>query len=178
MFYTELKNRKLYFDGISSYDPTKLLTLIRKYSVKFVDNITPQISQYNKLESNPNNKILVKNDCNPLDYDWNIPDKYKQMDIVEYVFDKHIQLTQELDANEIKKRDIRLISEIKKYKELNKLDILRTIIYIVTELEQKNIVYGIGRGSSVSSYVLYVIGIHDVDSYAYELDINDFLRDD
>jgi DNA polymerase III alpha subunit len=38
-------------------------------------------------------------------------------------------------------------------------------------------VWGIGRGSSVSSYVLYVLGVHDVDSYAYDLDIGDFLHD-
>lgn len=178
MFYTELKDRKLYFDGDSVYNPSNLLSLIKKYKVKFVDYITPSISQYNKLENNPNNVISIKSGCKELDYNWNIPDVYKNMDLFEYVFDKHIQITQGMDSDEVDQRDIRLISELQKYQDLNKLDVLKTIVYIVNELENNEIVYGIGRGSSVSSYVLYVIGIHDVDSYMYDLDINDFLRED
>lgn len=176
MFYTELKNRKLYFDGDSSYDPLSILAISRKYNVKYVDYITPSISQYNKLESNPNNKIIVKDNCKPLDYSWNIPDHYKQLDLIEYLFDRHIKLTIGMDINEINQRDIRLISELQLYTQLDKLDILRTIIYMVDELTDNNIVYGIGRGSSVSSYLLYIIGIHDVDSYLYNLDINDFIK--
>jgi DNA polymerase III alpha subunit len=176
MLYTELKNRKLYFDGVSSYDPTTIVSLINKYTIKYVDYITPSISQYNKLESNPNNKILTKTTCNTLDYSWNIPEHYKNLDVVEYVLDKHIQLTTDSCDEEINQRDTRLILELHQYTELDKLDMLRTIIYIVHNLTDNNTVYGIGRGSSVSSYVLFVIGIHDVDSYLYDLDINDFLK--
>lgn len=177
MFYTELKNRKLYFDGVSSYNPTYILSLIRKYRVKYVDYITPSISQYNKLESNPDNRIEIKTECKELDYNWNIPEYYKNLDVFDYVFDKHIDVTTDMDSDEINQRDIRLISELHMYDQMGKLDVLRTIIYIVTELQDKDIVYGVGRGSSVSSYVLYVIGIHDVDSYLYDLDINDFLKE-
>jgi DNA polymerase III alpha subunit len=97
--------------------------------------------------------------------------------VVDYVLDKHIEVTKGMCESDIIDRDSRLISELMMYKEADKLDVLRTIIYMVEMLEQHNVVYGVGRGSSVSSYVLYVIGIHDIDSFAYDLDINDFFHD-
>jgi len=34
----------------------------------------------------------------------------------------------------------------------------------------------VGRGSSVSSYILYLIGIHRVDSLRYGFSISDYLK--
>lgn len=176
MFYTELNNRKLFFDGSSSFDPSKILRLQSRYKIKYVDHMTPMIEQYNRL-SKEQNKIRVKQTCEPWDLSWNIPDKYKKLDIVEYVLDKHIDLTEGMSDEEITDRDNRLIVELTKFQQMDKLDILRTIIYIVEVLNEHDVVYGVGRGSGVSSYVLYVIGIHDIDSYAFDLDIDDFLHE-
>ena len=41
---------------------------------------------------------------------------------------------------------------------------------------ENRVIWGVGRGSSVASYVLYKLGIHRVDSMFYELDIDEFLR--
>jgi DNA polymerase III alpha subunit len=40
----------------------------------------------------------------------------------------------------------------------------------------KNIVWGVGRGSSCSSYLLYLLGLHEVDVVKYDVDISDFIR--
>jgi DNA polymerase III alpha subunit len=37
-------------------------------------------------------------------------------------------------------------------------------------------VWGVGRGSSVASYVLFLIGVHRIDSMKYNLDYKEFLR--
>lgn len=179
MFYTKLKDRKLYFDGISSYDPDKILSLQRKYKINWVDRLTPTIEEYNKLESDSNRQIKVKSKCNKWKLDWTIPDEYKCLDVVQYVTNKHIALTEGIyTKTEIEQRDIRLCEELILYKKLGLNDILQTIIYIINTLNNNNIVYGVGRGSSVSSYVLYVIGAHDIDSFKYELDIHDFLSEE
>jgi DNA polymerase III alpha subunit len=34
----------------------------------------------------------------------------------------------------------------------------------------------VGRGSSVASYVLYLLGVHRIDSMFYDLDPSEFLR--
>jgi DNA polymerase III alpha subunit len=38
------------------------------------------------------------------------------------------------------------------------------------------VLWGVGRGSSVASYCLYILGVHKVDSIKYELDIHEFLK--
>ena len=48
--------------------------------------------------------------------------------------------------------------------------------YVVDTLRDNNIVWGVGRGSSVSSYVLYLIGIHKIDSVKYALPIDEFFK--
>jgi DNA polymerase III alpha subunit len=56
------------------------------------------------------------------------------------------------------------------------LDLLRWLKYFVDTAKQRNIIWGVGRGSSVASYVLYLIGVHKIDSIKYKLDWKEFLR--
>lgn len=134
------------------------------------------VQEYNRNVS-AENEITVKSNCRPLDLTWNIPDRYKKLDVVSYLLDAHDALFEGTDDNEMTKREERLAEELVKFKKLGLFDVLRTVIWIINTLSIHDVVWGIGRGSSVSSYVLYVIGVHDVDSYAYHLDINDFLHD-
>ena len=53
---------------------------------------------------------------------------------------------------------------------------LRYLIYLVDVMRENNVVWGVGRGSSVASYILYLIGIHKVDSVKHNLDYTEFLR--
>ena len=55
-------------------------------------------------------------------------------------------------------------------------DMLRTLIFIVNTFEDNNVIWGTGRGSSCASYVLYLIGLHQVDSVLYNIDIGEFFR--
>lgn len=177
LYNTILKDRTLWYDGDSSYQSSKLIQTIKKgHKVNWVDTITPAIKQYNVL-SDVADQIGVKMGCNELIKDWNIPDEYKNMDIVQYIIDKHDVLLIDKSDAEIADREVRLATEFVKFQKTNFVDVLRTIIYIINRLTSAGIVWGVGRGSSVSSYILYVIGVHDVDSYAYELDIDDFLHD-
>ena len=54
--------------------------------------------------------------------------------------------------------------------------ILQLLVYIIDIMRKNNLVWGVGRGSSVASYVLYLMGVHKVDSYKYSLDIKEFLK--
>lgn len=172
---TQLIDRTLYADGDSVFDADKLISLIHRYDVKFVDRINDIVKQYN--DNVPKNEaITVKQSVRQLDPHWTIPDKYKNLDIDEYLHQRLIDTNANVSDEEFDQRAIRLFTEMKIYKEMNMVDVLQTIVYVVDTLTQNKIVWGIGRGSSVSSYVLFLIGLHDVDSYAYDLDINDFLR--
>jgi len=56
------------------------------------------------------------------------------------------------------------------------IDLLRYLKYFVDTMRANNIVWGLGRGSSVASYVLYLIGVHRINSMYYDLDIGEFLK--
>ena len=98
---------------------------------------------------------------------WFIPKKYKNIDVWKYCLDKCPDESPEM---------ARVCEELNLYDKYNIIDVLNVCIYIVDTLRKNNIVWGVGRGSSVASYVLYLIGIHKVDSIKYDLDINEFLR--
>ena len=67
--------------------------------------------------------------------------------------------------------------ELLLYQERDLFNLLRYMKYLVDTMRKNNIVWGVGRGSSVASYVLYLIGIHRIDSIKYNLDINEFLKE-
>lgn len=97
--------------------------------------------------------------------DWNMPDEYKLMDIEGY-----------LVQNSSKEHYQRLNEELNAFKERNMLDLLRWLKYFVDTCNKENVVWGVGRGSSVASYVLYIIGVHNIDPIKYNLDWREFLR--
>ena len=100
-----------------------------------------------------------------LQSDWFMPDEYKQMDIEGFI------------VTQCPKQNYqRVVDELAEYKSRNMLDLLRWLKYFVDTCEKEGIVWGIGRGSSVASYVLYLIGVHSVDSVKYNLDWQEFLR--
>ena len=96
---------------------------------------------------------------------WFIPEEYKTLDIKSYVLER--TPTHAID---------RVNEELNLYDKYNIIDVLKVCVYIIDTLRKNNIVWGVGRGSSVASYVLYLIGVHKIDSIKYELDINEFLR--
>jgi DNA polymerase III alpha subunit len=54
--------------------------------------------------------------------------------------------------------------------------VLQLMCYLVDHFRQHGIVWGIGRGSSVASYCLFLIGVSKIDPIAYDLPIEEFLR--
>lgn len=56
-------------------------------------------------------------------------------------------------------------------------DVLHVMKYIVDTLRKNNVVWGVGRGSSVASYVLFLIGVHKIDSIKYKLPIEEFFKE-
>lgn len=97
--------------------------------------------------------------------DWFIPEEYKNMDIEGYLV--HICPKENYQ---------RLIDELQEYRARNMLPLLRILKYLVDTLRKNNILWGVGRGSSVSSYVLYLLDVHRIDSIKYKLDWREFLR--
>jgi len=97
---------------------------------------------------------------------WNMPDKYKNLDIAKYLLD-------------LCKTDVelqRVGKELLLYQQRDMFKLLCFLVYLVDTMRDNDVVWGVGRGSSVASYVLYLIGVHKIDSIYYDLDVDEFLR--
>lgn len=175
---TELKNRVLWYDGDITVKSNILSKFFEHGNITnvYVDVITEEVKQYNRFVSK-NQQLGIKTDIRPLNFDWRLPEVYKTLNVEEYVFEVFDRNTAKgLLQPEIDQCIKRIAYELACYKKLGLYDILRAIIFIINKLEAEQTVWGVGRGSSVSSYVLFILGVHDVDSIKYDLDIHDFLR--
>jgi DNA polymerase III alpha subunit len=96
---------------------------------------------------------------------WFIPREYQEMDIEEFLM-----------QNSPKENHQRIVQEINLFKKHNMISMLKTMKYIVDTLRSNNVIWGVGRGSSVASYVLHIIGVHKIDSVKYNLPIEEFFK--
>lgn len=119
--------------------------------------------------------VLKLYNCNAVDIEkfdqhnqsqWHMPDTYKNLDIAQWVLDQ-CQSQEELQ---------RVGQELLLYQERNLFPLLQQLKYLVDTWRANNVIWGVGRGSSVASYVLYLIGVHRINSMYYDLDITEFLR--
>jgi DNA polymerase III alpha subunit len=97
---------------------------------------------------------------------WHMPTEYVDLDIAQHVLDLCKDDAELQRAGE----------ELLLYQERDLFDLLRYLKYLVDVLRENSIVWGVGRGSSVSSFVLYLIGVHKINSLHYDLDPREFLK--
>lgn len=117
-------------------------------------------------------KVLLETDATQKEFDienqeqWFMPNEYKLYDIVDYLYSQ---------CRTAEQKD-RVTEELTLFAQHNFIMVLKYLKYLVDTMRKNNIVWGVGRGSSVASYCLYLIGVHKVDSIKYELDIHEFLK--
>jgi DNA polymerase III alpha subunit len=81
-----------------------------------------------------------------------------------------------LDQTNNEEQYQRVVKELELFYQYGMIDLLKYLKYLVDTMKSNNIVWGVGRGSSVASYCLYLIGVHRIDSIKYQLDIREFLK--
>jgi DNA polymerase III alpha subunit len=99
--------------------------------------------------------------------EWLIPDEYKNIDIALWLRNKCTTPQQLARVN----------AELELYVKHQMCDVLRLLLYITDTLRSNNVMWGVGRGSSVASYCLFLIGVHRIDSLKYDLPISEFIKE-
>ncbi len=97
---------------------------------------------------------------------WHMPNSYKEMDIARFILEQCATDAELQRAGE----------ELLLFQERDMFDLLKYMKYMVDTMREHNIVWGVGRGSSVASFVLYLIGIHKINSLYYDLSIDEFIK--
>lgn len=136
---------------------------IDKFNTAMEEQGLPTLTKYIPLD------VDQKTFDAALQSEWFMPDEYKEINVYEYVLGKAHTPCEDSTA-------ARIWEELDAYKERDMHDLLRYMIYLVDFMRENNIVWGVGRGSSVASYVLYLIGVHKIDSIQFGLDWREFLR--
>ena len=133
---------------------------IEKFNAAMREQYLPELKQYIPLD------VDQKTFDGVCQSEWFMPDEYKQLTIQNYVLNK-CKTDKEIE---------RVSEELKAFRERDMFNLLRYMVYLVDFMRENNIVWGVGRGSSVASYVLYLIGVHRINSIQYDLDWREFLR--
>jgi DNA polymerase III alpha subunit len=143
-------------------DPGRTIKLVLvKKPINFILDIDhPMIKEY-KSPKLTVEEFDLSNQAN-----WYIPDEYADMNIAQWVLDQ-CKTDEELQ---------RVGDELIKYLERDMFPMLRYLKYLVDTMKKHKVIYGVGRGSSVASYVLYLIGVHRINSLEYQLPIEEFLK--
>ena len=97
---------------------------------------------------------------------WFMPDEYKNMDIAKYILD------QCKSPDELQRAGMELLL----YQERGLFDLLKYLKYFVDHSKKHNLVIGVGRGSSIASFVLYLLKVHRINSLYYQIPIEEFLK--
>ena len=121
----------------------------------------PTFIKYNELA-----QISVEEFDHRCQNTWHMPQKYKDLDVAEHVLS--------LCASDAELQ--RCGAELLLFQERDLFNLLRYLVYLVDTMQENNLIWGVGRGSSVASYVLYKLGVHRIDSLFYDLDPGEFLR--
>ena len=98
--------------------------------------------------------------------EWFMPDEYKELDVVRFLNNRQMTVEERQRVQE----------ELQAFRERGMIPLLQYMCYLVDFMRENGIVWGVGRGSSVASYVLYLIGVHRINSIQYDLDWREFLR--
>ena len=126
--------------------------------------------QYNQAREITYSDFPIVQRYMPMDHyqqqTWYMPEEYKKLDIAQWV----------MDLCDTEPKLQRVGQELLLYQERDLFNLLRYLKYFVDTMRTNQVVWGLGRGSSVASYVLYLIGVHKIDSMYYDLDVTEFLR--
>jgi DNA polymerase III alpha subunit len=100
------------------------------------------------------------------DRSWFTPSDYQNIDLDEYVLSRCKNPAQQARAT----------LELKIIHQIGAEHIFLHLIYLVDQWRSQGLVWGVGRGSSVSCFVLYVIGVNRINPLDWDLDHTEFFK--
>jgi DNA polymerase III alpha subunit len=118
------------------------------------------------IQAEPVHTESVENFDRALQSQWYMPEQYQKINVLNYLLER-CQNTAERE---------RVQNEYVLFEKKGFVQVLQFLIYFIDTLRENNIVWGVGRGSSVSSFCLFLIGVHKINPLLYNLDYKEFLR--
>ena len=133
---------------------------------QFNDAVKINADNIDLLHTLPKEDTSIQEFDQELQQQWFMPAEYKNFEIVGFLLD---QTTNETEYQ-------RVVEELELFYQHDMVDLLIYLKYLVDTMKENNVVWGVGRGSSVASYCLYLLKVHRINSIKYDLDIREFFK--
>jgi DNA polymerase III alpha subunit len=172
--FTKLNDKTLWFDGNYSLNEEQLCErMLQGLCIDkcFAEEVTQNIKKYNLISKIP---LEVKYSNNNIESNWDIPKKYLDINIMDYCLIKLDRMKRDREYNS--KAISRILYESQLIDNMNMGDLFRAILFLIDYFKENNVVWGVGRGSSCASYILFIFGLHCVDCIKYDIDCKEFFR--
>lgn len=151
---TVLNNSEIYLDNADE---------VARYNAS-IDRNADKIGKIKTQDTIPVLSTLEYDSINQ--HKWFIPQHYKEFPILEWLLSQCSCADQQSRVKE----------EFVLFEKHNMVNVLLYLKFLVDTMRNHKIIWGVGRGSSVASYILFLIGVHKIDSIKFNLDIREFLR--
>lgn len=179
---TDLTDRSLRFDGVSIVTPEKAAELLSRGvlpSELRIQGDSEEIQLFNQQVAEAERLLTDADEPIRLDMSWRLPESYKSIDIGEDVraaLAKNIQRLGYSEELQVQAHE-RIELELAEIKRRGMIEFMATIMYVLAVFREKGVVWGVGRGSSCASYVLFILGLHSVDALKHQIPLEEFFHD-
>lgn len=179
---TILHDRELRFDGVSLISPNKVVDylMLGIHPSKFrVSEITAELELFNKQVPISDTIKTDEQDSVSLDMHWQLNPEYLNIDLDEYIGScfENMLVNSDYTDDEISIAINRIADELQEIRQRGMVEFIQTVIFILDELRRNSIVWGVGRGSSCASYVLFLLGLHVIDCVKMDISMDEFFHE-
>ena len=175
---TGLKNRTLWFDGTNQVAPELVPELLLEGvppSKIVVTELNDDIKQFNLMSEIMMEFGKTGNSKFPKNY--LIPKSYSEIRLSAYALKNLSDYWTEIDPKDRLAYSDRLKKELEEITKRDMEMLVKTMIYVIDMFKKSGTVWGVGRGSSCASLVLFLIGVHKVDPIKYRIPLSEFFHD-
>ena len=178
----ELNDRVLRFDGVSIVNPemvARLLLLGVAPTQLRVTGETWEIEQFNL--NVPDEELIKPAADEPVNIDlrWQLPPEYRNLDLTVRVVEALDARLAELAYDEatLERASTRIAAELIEISRRGMQEFMQTVVYVLDTFRRNDVVWGVGRGSSCASYILFILGLHAVDCVKLDVPMEEFFHD-
>lgn len=183
-YATDLKHRFLRYDGVSVISPEMVADALLRGAGATQIRVTETSWEVEQFNANCAPGDELREDCDEptIDTSWVLPPKWQNLtveDVENIIVDKAATCIHHAGYTE-QQMDyayLRVQQELHEIKKRDMLDFIKCIMYVLDVFQTNNICWGVGRGSSCASYILFVLGLHVVDCIKFDVPMSEFFHD-
>lgn len=181
---TVLQDRVLRFDGVSIVPPEAVARCLLLGVQPSELRVSEEDWEINQFNLNVPDELTIKVDAPEpvnLSFQWQLPEPFhgwSEDDLERFIaIQFELNCPSDYTQEQYDAATVRLGAELEEIKRRGMVEFMKTICYVLSVFREKGAVWGVGRGSSCASYILFVLGLHAVDCIRLDVPMEEFYHD-